>query len=469
MDLQNTVQTALDKMYENTVVNKQGKAISINVKGHEFTLVDDGTMQEGKLAYLDIADGNIDLYSNGYKQYTGNLQYLNKNGATEYTGKYILTGTTTENVVRVCDEGTFDITIKDLNIDVSEKNNTCAFNANCASKAESCFVNITIDGNNFLQGGNNAPGLGFANAMPNINGVTNGSTLTIQGNGSIEAIGGGFSAGIGSGYTGAHASVGQVSNIIINSGNINASGHIGIGGARYANVNNKIINGGNIEAKSTGLPSGIGSTSGNGDNIIINGGNIIAIGGGYGSSINSENGKTQINGGNIICSITTDAFASRAVLGGSCRELVINGGTIKVIPTNRNSNYAKYAGISCAEGGNIKIIGGNILGKGQDYDISTYSGSSLVPYTPTDGTNNLYETPIKLDGVAEGKKITKLTTSDNIEYGIKDMYTLENGMLYLYLPTGTRTITITTEDGKTYSETVETKETPEEIVLNEIN
>ena len=119
--LQNTVQTTLDKMYENAVVNKQGKAISINVKGYEFTLIDDGTMEEGKLAYLDIAEGNIDIYSNGYKQYTGNLQSLNKNGVTECTGKYILTGTTTENVVRVCDEGKFDIIIKNLNIDTQNK------------------------------------------------------------------------------------------------------------------------------------------------------------------------------------------------------------------------------------------------------------------------------------------------------------------------------------------------------------
>ena len=86
-----------------------------------------------------------------------------------------------------------------------------------------------------------------------------------------------------------------------------------------------------------------------------------------------------------------------------------------------------------------------------------------------DGTNNLYETPIKLQDVGENKKITNLTTSDNIEYGIKDMYTLENGMLYLYLPTGTRTITIKTEDGKTYSGAVQTTETPVEVTLNEIN
>ena len=85
-----------------------------------------------------------------------------------------------------------------------------------------------------------------------------------------------------------------------------------------------------------------------------------------------------------------------------------------------------------------------------------------------DGTNNLYETQIKLQNVGEDKKVTKLTTSDNIEYGIKDMYTLENGMLYLYLPTGTRTITIEV-DGKTYSGAVQTTETSTEVTLSETN
>ena len=74
---------------------------------------------------------------------------------------------------------------------------------------------------------------------------------------------------------------------------------------------------------------------------------------------------------------------------------------------------------------------------------------------PTIGTNNIYETKIKLNEVGENKKITKLVTSDNIEYGIKDMYTFEDGMLYLYLPEGSRTITIEA-DGKTYSGVVNT-------------
>ena len=87
----------------------------------------------------------------------------------------------------------------------------------------------------------------------------------------------------------------------------------------------------------------------------------------------------------------------------------------------------------------------------------------------------MYETKIQLPNVKKETQITSLTTSDNINYGIKDMYTTkddgttsgsnEGGMLYLYLPLGSRTITIQA-GGITYSETVETTETNTVVVLN---
>lgn len=457
MDLQNTVQTTLNKMYDNVAVNKQGKAISINVKGYEFTLVDDGTMEEGKLAYLDIADGNIDLYSNGYKQYTGNLQNLNKNGATAYTGRYIITGTTTENVVRICDEGTYDITIKNLKIDFSDSSTfKCPFSTNEGKKATGCFVNLTLEENNYFQG-KGKPGLSAGGGTPNVGNVTNGSSLTIYGNGSLHTSGlvnGSYGQpGIG----GQTEPSGYVSNITINSGNIIAkvdAGHAaGIGGGLYQNVNNIIINDGNVQSYGSLYGAGIGACASTADNIMINGGII------YSKGMCGIEGSTKVTGGRI----TTEGSVYNIKEGIRGDKINITGGTIK-------STSTKLSGISCSENGIINITGGSIFARGNNnIDIGTYSGSTLVAYTPTNSSSNLYETPIKLPDVGENKKITKLTTSDNIEYGIKDMCTLENGMLYLYLPTGTRTITITTEDGKAYSGTVETKETPEEIVLNEIN
>ena len=173
-------------------------------------------------------------------------------------------------------------------------------------------------------------------------------------------------------------------------------------------------------------------------------------------------GKVIINGGNITAIGKGTAYYG--AIGGNCNEIVITGGTINALSTG-------YSGINCAENGSVNVTGGNILARGKNnLNIATFEegSSNLVAYTPKSGTNNLYETQVKLQNVGENKKITKLTTSDGIEYGINDMYTLENGMLYLYLPVGTRTITIEV-DGKTYSGTVQTTETPVEVTLSEVN
>ena len=395
---------------QNTNYEISSKFASITTKqGFEYTVLFDNTVIEGKLAYLDIADGNIDLYSNGYTQYTGNLKGINKNNVTkEYTGKYIITGTTTENVVRVCDVGTYNIIVRDLNINVEGKSPiTC--NAN--RYPNDVEVNITLNGNNYLTT-TSGPCLSFDIAYTTEE-ITNRSTITFNGEGSLTAnvIGNQLGSVIGGSYGGAGTYNNCNANLIINSGTFNI-------GASY--------NGASI---GSGL-------RGSGFLITINGGKIYAKGGEYGGAIGGRDGdgKVTINGGYIQTS-------GNSVIGYRWKEVEINGGTID---TGR---------VSCKTGGNIKISGGNILSKNNG--ISTYDGNTLVTYVPTIGTNNIYETKIKLNEVGENKKITKLVTSDNIVYGIKDMYTFEDGMLYLYLPEGNRTITVEA-DGKTYSGVVNT-------------
>ena len=203
------------------------KSMNITTKeGYEYTLIGDGKVYDEKVAILDIADGNIDLYSNGYKQYTGALERLNKNGSTSFTGKYLITGTTTENVVRVCDEGTYNITIKDLNIDVSNSStNQSPFSTNAGMKATGCFAYLNLEGNNVFKG-KSSPGLKAGGGTPNVDGVTNGSKLVIDGSGYLKAVG---NAPVydGSGIGGQTTPAGVVSNITINSGNIIAecTGH----------------------------------------------------------------------------------------------------------------------------------------------------------------------------------------------------------------------------------------------------
>lgn len=175
----------------------------------------------------------------------------------------------------------------------------------------------------------------------------------------------------------------------------------------------------------------------------------------------NPSGKVVINGGNVTA-IGNGEYC-KAAIGGTCTEVKITGGTVKA-----TSSF--YSGISCNTGGNVDIIGGNLFLRGKNnLNIATLEEgtSNLIKYTPSNGTNSIYETQIKLQNIGENKKIESLTTSDNIEYGIKDMYTLEEGMLYMYLPLGKREVTIKV-DGKTYKGEVETKEEGNITVLSEM-
>lgn len=247
--------------YENVdyIIGSKSMIITIDDKYH-YTLLGDGTMLDYKFAYLDIADGSIELKSTGFIQGTNEL--------LPYDSEYVITGTSTENTIKISEQGTYDVKLKDLNITSS----SCAFDANSKNIKTGVNVNIFLEGNNYLvTSASHNPGLGFGGATPNINGVTNGSTLTINGNGSLYAQGGAWRPGIGSSW-----GAGNASNIIINSGNIVAkpgTNACAIGGGWGGDVSNIVINGGNITANPSNR-YGIGALNGSLDNLIINGGNI---------------------------------------------------------------------------------------------------------------------------------------------------------------------------------------------------
>ena len=120
---------------------------------------------------LNIADGIIEIRNTGYK-------IIGETTIEEnYVGAYCITGTTTTNYVKIMSVGDFDITLKDLNIDVSDvrinTNGVCAFNANYNRIAEGVNVIIKLEGENVLKSGNSAAGLGFANANPNVSIIEN--------------------------------------------------------------------------------------------------------------------------------------------------------------------------------------------------------------------------------------------------------------------------------------------------------
>ncbi|MDD2426589.1 MAG: hypothetical protein PHV73_00640, partial [Eubacteriales bacterium] len=184
-------------------------------------------------------------------------------------------------------------------------------------------VHINLVGNNSLQSRM------YAGLIKNGSGVNVG-TLTIEGSGSLRAVGGLDSAGIGAtdGYS--------AGNIFINGGTIVAIGGdsaAGIGGGNSGSGSNININGGNVTATGGLFAAGIGGGDfASGYNININGGTVSAsggyggagIGGGYGGSVNIIN----INGGNVTATGGSYAAGIGGGNGASGNNISIGGGII---------------------------------------------------------------------------------------------------------------------------------------------
>ena len=123
-----------------------------------------------------------------------------------------------------------------------------------------CLGNATI----ILQGVNSVKG--FESGFPGIyvpgdrTNSANNKTLTIKGNGSLNAQSGGGAAGIGAGYT-TTSEDRSCGNIIIQGGNITAKGEwnaAGIGGAITSSCGDITISGGTIAATGDSYAAGIG-------------------------------------------------------------------------------------------------------------------------------------------------------------------------------------------------------------------
>ena len=269
-----------------SVLLKQGTTLD----GLQEKLTQEGiTCQETN---LDIADGSIQLKENGYIQGTEPL--------VECNGKYIITGQTTENNVRVIEKGTYNITLKDLDIRLANKTPIIC-NANRV--VNGLVVNITLKENNYLESGYGSA-LSFDMVYNTEDEVTSRSTISFNGEGSLTANDkDNLSAVIGSSYGGTGVWQNCKANLIINSGIFN------------------------IGPSLNGDCFGAG-VRGSGFFITINGGNIIATSGEYGRCIGGSGG-VLINGGSIM----TKGWSRIA-----SENIVINGGTMRAGSTVKNTN-----------------------------------------------------------------------------------------------------------------------------------
>ena len=290
-----------------------------------------------------------------------------------------ITGTSTTNVILVNGvEAT--ITISNLNIQIPhDKNDVTASTWVPAIRlVNGANLNLILEGKNTFKGGDMCAAID----------VPEGCTLTISGEGSLKATGGG-GAGIGA----SSRRNGSLGTIEINGGNIEAYGSgmaAGIGGGLEGGIGTIVINGGTVYAKGGygSYPRDIknvyggagigGGASGCVDRIEINGGNVTAYGG-YATNAGRHPGAAIGTGGGGAKLIGEGKY--------KYGEIEINGGTVSAIAYH-NEVYAIGIGvkpgqalqegtlvgsISISDQAVVNLNGGDYFPKSENFELKKYT------------------------------------------------------------------------------------------------
>ena len=237
-----------------------------------------------------------------------------------------------------------------------------------------CLGNCTIE----LSGSNIVKG--FYKDYPGIQAAKNEGdgeeyTLTIEGEGSLDASSNGYGAGIGGGY-GANCG-----NITISGGTVTVTGGYsaaGIGSTEKGTSGAITISGGTVTAtggySAAGIGSGYGGTSGA---ITISGGTVTATGGDYGAGIGSgnyggNNVDISISDGTVTATGGIGAAGIGSGYGGFTGDISISGG--KVLATGGDDGVG-IGGGSLGTSGDISISDGTVTAIGGDYAAGIGSGS----------------------------------------------------------------------------------------------
>ncbi len=266
----------------------------------------------------DLAKGSIEVTAkedgNQYVSQTAN----NIKDEPQTTATVIIqtdsSTTATQHTVTITakDKQTAEVTLKDVNIDVSGTGGALVSGSAAVSTDGAGNVTIELEGENTVRSGYNRAGVEKNN--------TGSLTITDANNdsGSLDATGGEYGAGIGGGFQSSGSDItisgskvkamgGQYaagigggmwssgSNITITDAEVNATGNFGgagIGGGAYGDGRNITLSDSDVTAKGgsggAGIGGGVGYTtlgSGNGSDITISGGTTKAAGGEYGAGI----------------------------------------------------------------------------------------------------------------------------------------------------------------------------------------
>lgn len=307
------------------------------------------------------------------------------------------------NIIKIinnCTQKDTTVTIKDVNIDVSEKGQSAMF---VQGKGD---TTLKLEGNNTLKSGQSCAGLEKDDEH-----LTGKLTITAEDtSSSLNAYGGHGGAGIGGGNQR------STLNLEIANGKIHAVGGVlgaGIGGG--INGNGEVsISGGEVTAQGGNLAAGIGgSASGSGKVTIKNGevtaktiGAAAAIGGGIGGS-----GDVTILDGTVTATKNYDSYPVTGIGGasGSTKKSTVRilGGVVDAVGGGYGS------GIGGGKGGVEVEIGGGaqVTAKGGPGSDGYGAGAAIGTNGDADGKAGK-ELDVNASGEGTVTRINSKLTSD---------------------------------------------------------
>lgn len=247
------------------------------------------------------------------------------------------------NIIKIinnCTQKDTTVTIKDVNIDVSEKGQSAMF---VQGKGD---TTLKLEGNNTLKSGQSCAGLEKDDEHS-----TGKLTITAEDtSSSLNAYGGHSGAGIGGGNQR------STSNLEIANGKIHAVGGLlgaGIGGGGFGGNGEVSISGGEVTAQGGNFAAGIG-------------------GGAQGS------GKVTIKNGKVTAKTNGAAAAIGGGIGGSGDVTILDG----TVTATKNYNSYPVTGIGGASGSTkkstVRILGGVVDAVGGGYGSGIGGGKGGV-------------------------------------------------------------------------------------------
>lgn len=262
------------------------------------------------------------------------------------------TGTVTNDRIEISSGVSANVTIKDVNIDVSSGSGAAI------RLYGGSVLNLTLQGTNNIKGGSFAAGIYLPGATLIITDKSQGSlnvsaglySVGIGGAGDVVINGGNITSNGGEGAAGIGGGAGSGGSVTINGGTVVANGgynSAGIGGDNQGAGGNIKINGGTVTANGSNNAAGIGGgNNGDGGSIVISGGNVTANGGNNAAGIGAGNGggngsfSTGTNGNAVITTNNGISDTSNQANWSAWVNNITYGNP--VIPTNNNTSKRAF-------------------------------------------------------------------------------------------------------------------------------